>query len=257
MFKKLFLFITLLVVVYPAAYASNAKDKTLKSENSVLVIGATGRTGRLVVAQLQERGIPYYAGVRDLAKGKQVFGPKAPLIQLDVTDKKSLLLATKNITHVISTASANARTANENIVKAVEFTGNANLAMAAKQNGIQRVVLVSSLGVTHKDHFLNRVAHNVLLWKYEGEKALRASGVDYTIVRPGGLKDGPRKEMAIAFMQGDDKDKSGFIHRSDVAKICIEALFTPAASRKTFETILIEGPTTTNFAGAFKDLKAD
>jgi hypothetical protein len=47
------------------------------------------------------------------------------------------------------------------------------------------------MGVTDPDHMLNKILDNVLVWKLRGEDALRAAGVPYTIVRPGGLQDGP------------------------------------------------------------------
>ena len=45
--------------------------------------------------------------------------------------------------------------------------------------------------LTDDDHYLNRMFNNILIWKRRGEEAVAASGVPYTIVRPGGLSDDP------------------------------------------------------------------
>jgi len=143
------------------------------------------------------------------------------------------------------------------LTKKIEEGGNVALAEAAVEAGLKKFVLISSMGVTQPDHFLNRIANNVLLYKFEGEKAIKSSGIDYTIVRPGGLKDGASPGKVITFMQGDPKDGTGFIHRSDVATICIEALLTDQSSKKTFEIVMGKGPMNSDFVSEFSKLKAD
>jgi uncharacterized protein YbjT (DUF2867 family) len=74
---------------------------------------------------------------------------------------------------------------------------------------------------------------NVLIWKGKGEDAVRASGVPYTIVRPGGLTDKPGGQSGVRLEQGDKG--TGFIPRGDVARVCVAALKSPAARNRTFE----------------------
>jgi uncharacterized protein YbjT (DUF2867 family) len=252
MIKQIFILMISVLVIAQAAIAD-----PINKDDTVLVIGATGRTGSLIVKQLQQRNIKVLAGVRDLEKGKNILGENTPLIKLDVSDLDSLLLATKKADAVISAASANSRTGGEALKKKIEFQGNANIAEAVKTNGLKKFVLISAMGVTNKNHILNRVANNVMLWKFEGEKAIRASGIDYTIVRPGGLKDGLGGEQAFKIMQGDSSKDVEFIDRNDVATLCVEALLSGNASRKTFEVVAIEGEPMTNFDAAFKQLHGD
>jgi hypothetical protein len=56
--------------------------------------------------------------------------------------------------------------------------------------GIRKVVIISSMGGTDKNNFLNMIGNgNILLWKRKAEKYLIDSGLNYTIVHPGGLID--------------------------------------------------------------------
>ena len=251
MYKTISSFILSLLIV------SGAHAGPISNDDSVLVVGATGRTGQLVVKQLQEKGIKVIAGVRSAEKGKQLLGDNTQLAILDLLEPETLVAAMQGVAAVVNTASVNARKSNEAMTEKVEHFGNANLAAAAKKAGLKKFVLVSSMGVTHDDHFLNKFANNVLIYKRRGEQTVRDSGVDYTIVRPGGLRDKPGGDKAIQFMQGDPKDLVGFIDRSDVARVSIDALFSGEASNKTFEIILGDGEPQSGFAQEFKKLKAD
>ena len=69
----------------------------------------------------------------------------------------------------------------------------------AAQGGVKKVVLVSSMGGTQIDNFLNTMGDgNILLWKRKAEMYLKASGLDYAIVHPGGLLDKEGGKRAAA-----------------------------------------------------------
>jgi uncharacterized protein YbjT (DUF2867 family) len=95
----------------------------------------------------------------------------------------------------------------------------------------------------------------VLKWKLKGEDTLRASGVPYTVVRPGGLINKPANELAVTFAQGDTT--TGTISREDVALICIAAIQQPAARGKTFETFSSQESGANDWPALFAGLAAD
>ena len=68
----------------------------------------------------------------------------------------------------------------------------------------------------------------ILVWKRVGERALEKSGVDWTIIRPGGLteKEDDIQSEGILWT-GPDEQQNNSIPRRLVAKSCIEALETP------------------------------
>jgi len=99
-------------------------------------------------------------------------------------------------------------------------------------------VLISSLAVTHPDHPLNKYGR-VLDMKLAGENAVRElygeSGFRHTILRPGGLLNGPAFRHELRFDTGDKI--SGSIDRGDVAEVAVISLWHPKAENKTFELI--------------------
>jgi len=101
--------------------------------------------------------------------------------------------------------------------------------------GLQRVVLVSSLCAGRWQHPLNLFGL-ILVWKRVGERALESSGLDWTVIRPGGLserEDGLDRE-GIRW-SGPDTQESDAIPRRLVARCCLEALNTPASIGRILE----------------------
>lgn len=224
-----------------------------EAQNVVLVAGATGGTGRALVRDLGAQGYVVRALVRDEDKARVVLGDDIEYALGDVREIDTLLAAMDGVTFVIS-AIGSSRSDPTNNPEAVDYGGVKNLADAAAATGIRQLVLVSSSGVTDEDHFLNKAFDNVLIWKLKGEEALRASGVPYTIVRPGGLVNTPGGEFSVVFAQGDTT--GGRISRQDVALICVAALQEKSAINKTFETYSSEEQGQNDWAALFGSLAA-
>ncbi len=220
----------------------------------VVVAGATGGTGRALVTNLQKQGYRVRAFVRDTDKARVVLGDQVEYAEGDVRDMQTVQAALQGATYLISSIGAG-RGDPENGPEQVDFGGVKNLATAAAANGIEQFVLVSSSGVTHEDHVLNKMMNNLLVWKFRGEEALRASGVPYTVVRPGGLVNGAGGSEALVFAQGDTT--SGRINREDVALVCIAALGNAEALNKTFETYSSGEPGNNDWAEMYGALDAD
>lgn len=220
----------------------------------VLVAGATGRTGQLIVRDLNAAGYRVRALVRDPASAKAVLGDTVEYATGDVRQPQTVAAAMQGARYTIAAIGAT-RKDPANSPEFVDFQGIRNLADAAAAAKLEQIVIVSSSGVTHKDHMLNKVFNNVLLWKAEGEAAVRASGVPYTIVRPGGLTDKPGGESGIRLEQGDQG--TGVISRADVARVCVAALSAPAARDRTFELYSAPPPPVTDWNALFAPLKPD
>ena len=226
---KLRLFLSLLCAL---CLTGPAWAKPIAAGDTVLVIGANGRSGVEIVRQLQARGVTVIGAVRSLERARNVLGEQIQLVQLDVTDIAQIRAASAGVDAVVSAIGSNAGK-NKRGPETIDYQGIANLATVAAERNWKKLVVLSSMGVTREDHFLNRIANNVLIWKMKGEEAVRATAVDYTIVRPGGLTDGEGGHF-INVIDGDRKQDEGMIDRADVARVAVEALFDPAASRKTF-----------------------
>lgn len=197
------------------------------------VAGATGATGQRIVNTLVDRGVPVRALVRDRTQAKALLPNGIDLVQGDVSDPLALQLALGDCT-VLLCATGARPSLNPTGPLVVDYLGVKNLVEAAQARHIQQFVLVSSLCVSKLSHPLN-LFWFVLLWKLQGENALRSSGLPYTIVRPGGLLNEERPGNVV--MQGADTLFKGSIPRTQVAQVCVEALFCPEARNKVVEVV--------------------
>jgi len=222
----------------------------------VLVAGATGQTGRLIVSELLADGYEVRALVRDEAKARQLLGDKIEFVEGDIKDPATLPAAFAGTDAVISAVGARGAKGPDR-PEAIDYQGVKNLVDAAVANRSRQFVLVSSRSVTQPDNPLNKMFGNVLIWKLKGEDTLRASSVPYTVVRPGGLVNGAGGEQDIVFEQGDGVSEQSTITRADVARICVEALKYPEARNRTFEVGARPGPPVTDWRARFAALKPD
>ena len=200
---------------------------------NILVAGGTGRTGRIIVEKLRQQGFTTHVLVRDIDSGKALLGEGVIFHQTDVRNLQTLEGVMQNIDALIS-AVGSQTPVGKNCPKRVDFQGVANLLNTAKMHRVQRFILISSLAVTRPNHPLNCFG-KVLDWKLKGEEVVRNSGLNYVILRPGGLKDTPGGTGQLVFDQGDKI--LGTISREDVAEICVKALDIPNIQNVTFEVI--------------------
>jgi len=129
----------------------------------------------------------------------------------------------------------------------VDYEGQKLQIDLAKRSGVKHVVIVSSMGGTDEGNFLNRIGKDaegngngdILLWKRKAEKYLIASGLHYTIIHPGGLKDTPGGLNNLV-LDVDDKllqNKERQISREDVAELCVAALSVGSHKDVSFDCI--------------------
>ena len=197
------------------------------------VAGATGETGRRIVQELVKRQIPVRALVRDLEKAKGILPAEAELVVGDVLQPDTLSQALGDSTVLLCATGAKPSFDPTGPYK-VDFEGTKNLVDAAKSNGIEHFVLVTSLCTSQLFHPLN-LFWLILVWKKQAEEYLQKSGLIYTIVRPGGLTNDESPSEVV--MSAADTLFDGRIPRRKVAQTCIEALFQPASRNKIVEVV--------------------
>ena len=248
---------TILATAWVAAGATPAPAATAKSTPSILVVGATGGTGKEVVRQAREAGYRVRALVRDAEKARAQLGSDVELVVGDVRTGAGIEAAVRGVDYVVSALGSNVRNDPTNTPERVDYGGVRDLVNAAASAKVKHFVLVSSMGVTHDDHPLNKMFGNILVWKLKCEDALRDSGVPYTVIRPGGLRDTTGGEAGIKAFQGDDLRNQGSIPRADVATVALAALGNPAAQGKTFELVSDSTVKRSDLAAIFAGLKTD
>ncbi len=202
-------------------------------DKNYLVVGATGKTGRLIVQKLIDRGDKPRILVRNQTLAETLFGNLVDIYRGDVRQLESLLPAMESVDTVISAIGARTPVG-KNCPKRVDFQGVANLVQAARASDVNRFVLISSISVTQPNHPMNYFG-KILDWKLEGENALRKSGLGYAIIRPGGLINTSNEQNILIFDQGDKI--LGTISRMNLAETCLCAADHPNHLRLTFEVV--------------------
>ena len=121
--------------------------------------------------------------------------------------------------------------------RTMDLGGALKLIHAARDLGVARFVMVSSMGTADVEH-VDGPMKPYLQAKREADDALMASGLDWTIVRPGRLTDAPGAGTLDAAL---GLGRRGEITRDDTALVLYEVLQQPGTARIAFE--VLEGPT--------------
>jgi uncharacterized protein YbjT (DUF2867 family) len=148
----------------------------------ILVVGATGRLGAAVAAELLTRGHKVAAGVRDPSKAEQLKNIGARVVQVDLRRPEAFETALRDVTAVVTAVHGLTARAGDSIIK-VDVEGHKKLIDAAARAGVSRFVFTSA-----QDADPNSPVP-FLRAKAEVERHLEASGLDYTILRPAAFMD--------------------------------------------------------------------
>ena len=248
----------------------------------VAVTGAGGRTGSLVIKRLAESDS--FASPKGLVRStksadklrKSLGDLPVELVQGDVSDESALADLCDGCDALVILTSAVPKPRLASIALAlvskllpftenrrpqfffpengspelVDWLGQKAQIDAALRGGVGKVVLVSSMGGTQIDNFLNTMGAggevgeaNILLWKrkaemYLIEKCSETNGnTSFVIVHPGGLLDKPGGERELlvgvddALLDGDRRS----VPRADVAEMVVKALETDAIANVSFD----------------------
>ena len=167
----------------------------------VLVTGATGRTGSLVLKKLRQRA-DEFQGIgfaRSAEKIEEIFGSTEDFYLGDIKDSSSLESALEGCDALVILTSAVPQMkapsqpgqrpefdfAPGEFPEEIDWLGQKNQIDAAKKAQVKQVVLVGSMGGTDPNHMLNRIGNgNILIWKRKAEQYLIYSGQNYTIINP-------------------------------------------------------------------------
>ena len=223
---------------------------------TILVVGATGSIGRPVVDVAHGMGYTVRALVRDPSKARQ-FPKDVQIVQGDVTRPETLGPAVDGIDAMVLTLGSDGQ--GKVGAEAIDYGGVRNVLSALGSKQV-RIALMTAIGVTNRSGSYNRSteAHD---WKRRSERLVRASGMPYTIVRPGWFDYNGPNEHALVFLQGDKRHtgtpKDGVIARRQVAEVLVQSLSSRNAVRKTFELIATEGPAQKDLEPLFTGLDGD
>jgi putative NADH-flavin reductase len=190
----------------------------------IALFGATGGTGQQIIAQALAAGHSIQALVRDPAH-LSLQNPNLSLITGDVLDPAAVVRTLAGAEAAIVSLGNTA-----NNPDWIVSNGTQVIVEAMKQGGPRRLVVITSLGVgDSKDQvpfafkmLMKTVLRKPMEDKERQEQIVRASGLDWTIVRPGGLSNGPRTGNYRSGL--DPKISAGQVSRADVAAFTLRQL---------------------------------
>ncbi|MBQ4867384.1 SDR family oxidoreductase [Priestia megaterium] len=198
----------------------------------VLVVGANGTTGKQVVEKVaNSKQHEAYAMIRDekQAGALKKLGANVVLADLeqDVSD------ALRGMDAVIFAAGSGGHTGDKKTI-AVDQNGAKNIIDEAKNQGVKRFVMLSSMGTDAPEQGPEGL-QLYLRAKAIADEYLKQSNLQYTIVRPGTLSND--QATGKIDINNDIEDKSQTIPRADVATVLVECLNEEATIGKTFEML--------------------
>jgi uncharacterized protein YbjT (DUF2867 family) len=199
----------------------------------VLVFGGTRGTGLEIVRKLRERGEAVTVAVRSTSNTAELEKLGVSTVIADALDAEQVTNAVTSggYAAVVSTLG----TTRGEQHKRPDYIGNRNVIDATQAAGVKRFVFITVIGAGDSSDaapgFSKRFLAEVISLKTRAEDHLRASGLDYTIIRPGGLGDVPATGTAVLV---EDPKAFSFIGREDLADLAVQALGDPSTVGKTY-----------------------
>lgn len=199
----------------------------------VLVVGANGQIGRHFTKLLADS--ESHTPKAMIRKEEQIsffngLGVESVLTSLEDSVEK-IMEAMEGCDAVVFTAGSGGSTGADKTLL-IDLDGAAKTIEAAEQLGIKRFLMVSAIHADRRDAWGDEIAPYYVA-KHHADNVLRASGLTYTIIRPGLLTNEPGTGKITA----TENLEGGPIPREDVAHVLYHSLEKENLYNKTFEII--------------------
>jgi uncharacterized protein YbjT (DUF2867 family) len=202
---------------------------------NVVIVGGHGKIALRLEKLLAERGDSPRGIIRQTEQAPDLEEIGAEPIVLDIENVDDISDALAGADAVVFAAGAGPGSGPAR-KRTVDYGGAVKLADAARSQDIRRYVMVSSIGSNRPETWSDQMRPYQEA-KAEADKYLVESGLDYTIIRPGGLTDDPGTgQVEIA-----ERVDYGRVTRDDVASVIAECLVADNTIGKAFD--LLNGDT--------------
>jgi uncharacterized protein YbjT (DUF2867 family) len=208
----------------------------MTSASYIFLAGASRGVGREIAKCLTAQKLKVKALIRNESAAEELKALGVDVVfgdAMNVGDLEKAILTDEPIHAVISTIGGLPSN-----TERPDYPANKNLIDVAVKAGVQKFILVTSIGTGNSVGALSPQAlaalESVLLEKDKAEKHLIASGLTYTIVRPGGLKSEPATGNGVLT---EDTRVVGSIHRADVAELVCRCLNSELSNNKILSAV--------------------
>jgi uncharacterized protein YbjT (DUF2867 family) len=204
----------------------------------VAVVGGHGAIALRLLRLLSERGDRARGLIRnpDHVADVEATGATAVGADIENLDADAIARSIAGVNAVVFAAGAGPGSGPAR-KRTVDYGGAVKLIEAARMSEISRYVIVSAIGANHPERWSDEMRPYYEA-KAAADREVAESGLDFTIVRPGGLTDEPGTNLIAA---AADLGRYGQVPRDDVAATLLGCLDEPATVGKAFD--LLEGET--------------
>jgi uncharacterized protein YbjT (DUF2867 family) len=205
----------------------------------VAVVGGHGKVALQMLRLLSERGDRARGLIRnpDHAADVEATGATAVGADIENLDADGLARSIAGVEAVVFAAGAGAGSGPAR-KHTVDYGGAVKLIEAAQMNNVSRYLMVSAIGANHPENWSDEMRPYYEA-KAQADAELADSGLEYTIVRPGGLTDDPGTGTIDA---AADLGRYDRIPREDVAATLVGCLDESATIGKAFDLLGGETP---------------
>jgi uncharacterized protein YbjT (DUF2867 family) len=202
----------------------------------VVIAGGHGKIALHLERLLADSGHRVRALIRQRDHDSDVREAGAEPVLCDLEREEDIARCVRGADAVVFAAGAGPGSGPER-KRTVDLGGALKLLAAARQVGARRYVMVSAIGADDPSAGSESM-RPYLEAKAEADRRLAESGLDWTIVRPGGLTDAPGTGRVLV---SGDMSVRGSVPREDVARVLAAVLGDPGSIGKTF--VLVSGDT--------------
>ncbi len=214
--------------------SGNPTTSAESQQQQVIVAGATGYLGSYLVGKLLEQGHHFKAIARNVKKLQAMGLEKRQIIMAKVTQPSSLRDKITGAEVLISTVGIT-RQKDGLTYMDVDYQANMHLLAEAQRAGVRKFIYISAVNGDQMRHL------KIMEAKEKFVDALKASGMDYTIIRPNGFFSDLKDFLVMAksgrvYLFGDGNYKLNPIHGADLAEMIVESI------RSSQKEIEVGGP---------------
>jgi nucleoside-diphosphate-sugar epimerase len=203
----------------------------------VAIAGGHGKIALLLGALLSRRGDTALGLIRNPAQEDDLHAAGIEPVLCDLEADDDVTEAVRGADAVVFAAGAGPGSGAER-KRTMDLGGAVKLIEAAKAEGARRYLMVSAMGAGAPPSEGGDVFGEYLRAKAAADRALRESGLEYTIVRPGGLTDEP----ATGSVNLGERLERAQIPRADVAAVLLACLDARHTIDRSFDLVSGETP---------------
>lgn len=203
----------------------------------VMIVGANGEVGRLLVAQLLANGDDPIAGLRADEDGEDLEDQGIAVRRVDLLAKPERIASTLMDAEAVIFAAGSGGRTKDDMTLLIDLDGAVKTMQAAEIAGVKRFMMISMLFAEDRNRWADPLKPLYVAKFYADNWLVHQTHLAYTIVQPG----------ALSFHAGTGKVQSdplavGSIPRADLAAFMVAALHAPQTIGKTIPLLSGEQP---------------